>query len=124
MRSVISKKASFQNLRVWQEAHKLTLETYKVIREFPKEEKFILTDQIRRAVISIPNNIAEGKGRRSNKELSRFLYIARGSLEEVRYLLILSKDLRYLDENNYKLLEDRLNSVGKLLNAFINSIRS
>ena len=77
----------FRDLLVWQKAHKFVLKVYYIIDKFPQKERFNLSDQLRRASVSIPTNIAEGMGRYSKKELKRFLIIARGSTEEVRYLL-------------------------------------
>jgi len=74
------------------------LEIYKLTRNFPKDERFRIVDQICRAAISVPTNIAEGTGRHSKKEFLQFLYIARGSVEEIKYLLLLAKDLNYLKQ--------------------------
>ncbi|MCK8816014.1 four helix bundle protein [Natroniella sulfidigena] len=113
----------FEKLKVWQKSHELVLEVYETIDSFPKSERFGLIDQIKRAVTSIPNNIAEGTGRNTSKELLRFLYVARGSLEEIKYLLILSRDLGYIEEDLYSNLKKDANIVGKLLNGFINSVK-
>ncbi|MCB9077078.1 MAG: four helix bundle protein [Anaerolineaceae bacterium] len=85
----------FQQLEVWQEAHKLTLLVYKITKAFPSEEKFGLVSQMRRAAVSVPANIVEGFKRRSQRDKLRFYNIAEGSLEEVKYFFILSKDLNY-----------------------------
>ena len=90
------------NLIVWQKSHELTLKIYQITQSFPKDELFGLTSQIRRASISIPSNIVEGKARGSNKDFKRFLLIARGSLEELKYQLLLARDLKYVDELKYK----------------------
>ncbi len=120
--AIENKKNGFEKLEVWQEAHKLTLEIYKVTDKFPKSERFSLTDQIRRVAVSISNNIAEKKGRITDKELLNFLYIARGLLEEIKYLLILAKDLDYLNKEKYNFLAKKSSSVGRLLNGFINAV--
>ena len=96
----------FKKLNVWQEAHQLVLNVYKETMNFPKEEIYCLTSQIRRAVISIANNIAEGCGRNSKKELYNFLNISMGSSSEVEYLLLLSYDLDYLNDNYITLNND------------------
>jgi four helix bundle protein len=83
----------FTELRVWQRSHALALEVYRLTQGFPREERFGLTSQLRRAVASVPTNIAEGSKRRSNIEYARFLNIAEGSLAETEYLLMLSRDL-------------------------------
>ncbi|WP_018249165.1 four helix bundle protein [Orenia marismortui] len=119
----VAYKDNFKNLKLWQEAHKLVLEIYQITADFPKEERYGLTDQFRRAVVSIPNNIVEGKGRKTNKELLKFAYISRGSLEEVKYLLILSKDLGYIEDKSYNHLFKQTNLIGKLLNGFINAFK-
>lgn len=92
---------SFQDLNIWQEAHRLALEVYRITKLFPKEEIYGLISQLRRAAISIPSNIAEGMGRNTTKELLNFIYNARGSLSEVLYYLILSKDLGYINLINF-----------------------
>ena len=115
---------TFQNLKVWQVAHKLVLEIYNITKQFPDNERFRLTDQICRSAISIAANIAEGKGRNTLKEYIQFLYNARGSLEETKYHLILSKDLGYINENKFKELIAGYNQVGKMLNGLINSLKT
>ncbi len=114
---------SFRDLKVWKEAHQFVLNIYKITSEFPKIELYGLTSQIRRASSSIPANIAEGFGRFSTKEYIQFLIIARGSLEEVNYFLILSKDLTYITETNYQLLSKQTDNIGKMINGLINSLR-
>ena len=86
----------FKSQVIWQRSHKLTVEIYKETKKFPKEEIYGLTSQIRRAVSSIPTNIAEGCGRRTNAELANFLNIASGSASEVEYELLLAKELGYI----------------------------
>jgi len=112
-----------KELSVWKESHKLALEIYKLTRNFPTDERFRLVDQICRAATSVPTNIAEGTGRRSKNEFLQFLYIARGSVEETKYLLLLAKDLDYLNRTAYLDLQERCNKVGKMLNGLISSIR-
>jgi four helix bundle protein len=104
MRQVLNNKQqveSWMDLDVWKIAHNLTLKLYEMTKSFPSEERFRLTDQICRAATSIPTNIAEGKGRTSLREYLQFLSIARGSVEEVKYLLLLSRDLSYVSESAY-----------------------
>lgn len=110
-------------MEVWQEAHKLAIEVYKLARQFPRGERFRYTDQICRAPTSIPTNVAEGTGRYGKQDFKHFLYIARGSLEETKYLLLLGKDLGFVTQEDYNHLRDRCDSVGKLLNGLINSLR-
>ncbi|MBK7105193.1 MAG: four helix bundle protein [Ignavibacteriae bacterium] len=113
------KSQKFTDLIVWQKAHQLVLEVYKETRNFPKEEIYGLTSQMRRAAISIPANIAEGFVKKGIKDKIRFFNISQGSLEELKYYLILSKDLRYCEINELILLSDE---IGKLLNGYINGI--
>ncbi len=102
--------------------HNLTLECYLVTKNFPKEEIYGLTQQIRRSSASIPTNIAEGCGRNSDKELIRYLRIAMGSACELEYQMILAKDLKYINDDFYLILEDKIVQIKKMLNAFINKI--
>jgi len=115
---------SFQDLNIWKEAHWLALEIYKVTKKFPKEEIFGLISQIRRAAVSVPANIAEGMGRNTTKELLSFTYNSRGSLSEVIYYLILSKDLGYLDEATFEGLYKRYNGLAAGINAFIAKLKT
>jgi four helix bundle protein len=87
----------FRKLKVWEKAHSETLKIYTITENFPKEEIFGLTSQLRRSAASIPTNIAEGCGRGTRMELSQFLQVAMGSASEMEYLLILAKELNYLD---------------------------
>lgn len=109
-------------LIVWQKAHELVLKTYEITKDFSKDEQFGLTSQVRRAAVSIPSNIVEGKARGSNKELKRFLLIARGSLEEVKYQMLLAKDLHYIDEIKYKEIYNVMDEVGKYLGGLIRKL--
>ncbi len=99
---------NFQELSIWQRSHLLTLKIYSVIKNFPKDEMFGLTAQMRRSSASIPSNIAEGCGRNSNPEMRRFLIIATGSTSELEYQLLLCKDLQYLSETSCKELQSEL----------------
>jgi four helix bundle protein len=115
---------SFQDLNIWKEAHSLVLEVYRVTKEFPKTEMFGLISQLRRASSSVPANIAEGMGRHTTKELLSFIYNSRGSLTEVIYHLILSKDLGYLRNNDFDNLYQRYNGLAKGMNVFISKLRN
>ena len=115
---------NWQDLIVWQESHQFVQDVYKCLKSFPKEEMFGIISQIKRAVVSIPTNIVEGQSKNSNKEFVRFLYISRGSLEEVKYLLLLSKDLGFLSNKYYKMLIDKAFRIGFLLNALIKSLKT
>jgi four helix bundle protein len=103
---------NFQDLIVWQKAHQFVLSVYRISREFPREEIYGLTSQFRRAAISVPANIAEGFKKKGRLDKVRFMNVAQGSLEECRYYLILTKDLRYADPLE---LFGQLEEVSKLL---------
>ena len=120
---VMGKINSFHDLEIWQLSHRLVLDIYKVIESFPKKEEYRLTSQLIRAATSIPTNIAEGMGRYSRKEFIKFLIIARGSVEECKYLILLSNDLQYIDEYAYHNFKDKLDIVGKMINSLITSLR-
>jgi four helix bundle protein len=87
---------NYKELKVWEKAHPFTLQVYEATKNFPKEELYSLTNQLRRSAASVPANIAEGCGKKSNLELAHYLNIALGSSNESEYLLLLSKDLGYL----------------------------
>ena len=113
---------STDKLLVWQKAHLLVLKIYEATSTFPKEEIWGLTSQIRRAAISVPSNIVEGKARGSRKDFSRFLLIARGSLEEVKYQSLLAKELKYMNGEQYEEITGMIDNVGKLLNGLIRKV--
>lgn len=113
---------SYRDLKVWQRAHHHTLFVYRISSAFPSEESYGLTSQLRRASSSIGLNIVEGKNRNTTKEFRHFLYMARGSNEELHYLLLLTKDLGYLDENSYLEATMKCEEVGKMLNGLIKSL--
>lgn len=114
---------SFRELGVWQKAHALVLDAYRVTARFPSEEKYGITSQVRRAGASVAANIAEGFGRRSTKEFLQCSAIANGSLEEVRYFLLLSNDLGYLAEEESERFDTRCDSVGQMIGALTRSLR-
>lgn len=114
----------FEELEVWKEAHQLTLSIYKETKNFPKEEKFRLIDQICRSASSIPSNIVEGNSRAHKPEFIQFLYIAKGSLEETKYHLLLSRDLGYIKEEKYNQLFEQCNKVGSLLGGLLRYLKS
>jgi len=114
---------SFRDLEVWKRAHRVVLDVYRLSNPFPRSEQFGVVSQLRRAAYSIPANIAEGFGRRSTKELLQFLAIANGSLEELRYFLLLSQDLRYLFPVDHEKLEGDLKAVAQMLEALAKSLR-
>lgn len=114
---------SWHDLLVWQKAHAATLEVYHLTKTFPAEERYRLTDQLCRAASSVPTNIAEGKGRGSLAEFCQFLIIARGSIEETRYLLLLAKDLGLLTPETHAALEAKYTEVSKMTNALLRSLK-
>ncbi len=114
-------KGSFEDLLVWQKAHKFVLSIYKLTSSFPKDELFGLTSQFRRAALSIAANIAEGYKKKGVKDKLRFYNISQGSIEECRYYLILSRDLNYAQTDNLKL---DLEEVSKMLESYMKSMRN
>lgn len=114
--------ATYKKLIVWQKSYKLSLEIYKITREFPKDELYGLTSQLRRASVSIPSNIAEGNVRNSRKEYIQFLHIALGSSVEVQTQLSISHDLNYLKTKDYDEIISLLEEIIKMLNAIIKKL--
>ncbi len=112
----------FKKFEVWQLSHQLTLKIYTSTKNFPKEEIFGLTSQIRRSFASIGYNISEGSGRNSDKEFANFINIALGSSNEAENRLILAKDLKYINENDYQNLLKELTTVKKKLVALWNRL--
>ena len=111
---------NYTDLEVWKYSRGLVKLVYILTKSFPKEELYGLTNQIRRSVVSVPSNIAEGIGRQSNKETIHFLFIAKSSLQEVETQLYLSYDLEYISEEELKNILEKVISSKKLLNGFIN----
>lgn len=111
--------SSFQQLNVWKKAHQLVLRVYELTGSYPKDERFGLISQMRRAAVSVPANIAEGFKRRGYREKTRFYNIAEGSLEELKYFFILSSDLGYLHSNQDEL--DQADEIGRMLHGLIAS---
>lgn len=120
----MEKTRTFKELIVWQKAHQLVLNIYKITKDFPKEEVYALTSQVRRASVSIAANIAEGYKKKTKPHKLSFLNISEGSLEEVKYYLILSKDLDYISENTFQKLEALSEEVGKILTGYSNAIKN
>lgn len=112
---------SFEKLKVWQEAEKLVIDVYHLLDGFPRFEKFALCDQIRRAIVSVPSNIAEGSGRRSLKEQIHFLEIAYGSLMETYNQLLIAIDLTYITEESVEAIKPSIDAVAKMINGLSNS---
>jgi four helix bundle protein len=117
------KTRNFRDLEIWQKAMELTHQIYKATKTFPKEETFGLTSQLRRAAVSIPSNIAEGRGRLSDKAFLIFIGHARGSLYEVQTQLELAHGLGYLKEAEAKQIVGNCAELSRKLNAFLNKLK-
>lgn len=115
---------TFRDLKCWQKAFDLTVAVYAATRAFPKEELFALSNQLRRAAISVMSNIAEGKGRLSDKDSLRFFGNARGSLFEIESQIDIAERLRYISAADARAIRSQTSEVGKLLNGLIRSFTS
>lgn len=113
----------FRNLKVWERAHEFVVAVYKLTSGFPKCEQYGLTSQIQRTAVSIVANIAEGCGRGSDADFARFLQMSIGSAFEVDALLLVSRDLKYLDESQYAGIAPNLGELKRMLNALLQSVR-
>ena len=120
----MTKIESFYDLTVWQRGHQLLLAAYRATRTFPKDEQFALTSQLRRALVSITSNIAEGFSRQTIKDKINFYHIALGSCTEVQNQLLIAKDLGYIGAQLYDELYEQSVEVHKMLNALIKSLRN
>jgi four helix bundle protein len=120
MQNTTRKVERFTDLMTWQESHQAVLSIYRITKKFPKDELFGLTSQVRRSAVSITSNIAEGFGRHTFKDKVHFYYQARGSMTELRNQLIISKDISYISDAEYKELETRLDNAQRLLHGLIN----
>lgn len=115
---------NYKELRVWQKSYQLCLDIYKITKEFPKEERYTLTPQIRRAVLSIPSNIAEGYGRKTTREYIQHLFIAYGSHCELETQIILCGDLGYIENEKLKKVQEDIGEVERMLKALIKSLET
>jgi len=113
---------AFENLNAWQESRKLVISVYQLLDKFPKFEKYALCDQIRRSIVSVPSNIAEGSGRVSIKEQLHFYEIAYGSLMETYNQLILAADLKYIGEQNLEDMRPQIDIVARMMNGLRSSL--
>lgn len=113
---------NYRDLQVWTKAHNLTLGLYRVSQRFPREEIYGITGQLRRAAVSIGANLAEGCGRRTSRELARFVRIALGSASELDYHLLLSRDLGFMTADEFTSASAALTEVRKMLTSFLNSV--
>ena len=113
----------FENLKVWQKAMDLVTQIYEETKNLPEKEAYGLTSQMRRASVSIPSNIAEGKGRFHNKERIQFNYMARGSVYELITLIQVAKNLKYLNPSKTEILIKLCQEISAMLNGLIQSIK-
>jgi four helix bundle protein len=113
----------FKDLIAWQKAVEMVTEVYKLTDNFPKREVYSLTDQIRRAAVSVPSNIAEGQGHHNNREFLHFLRHSSGSLAELETRLCIAEKLGYAEAASIAQLLERVHEVGRILNGLIGSIR-
>ncbi len=114
----------YKNLTVWKESIKFTKEIYKVTCTFPDSEQFGITNQMRRAAVSIASNIAEGYGRQSNTDLIRFLHMSLGSINEIDTQIIIASEIGYLTEEQTAYLSNKIYELSKMMNALINTRKS
>ena len=115
---------SFTDLNAWREAHTLVLEIYRITKQFPKEEQFGLTNQIRRAGVSITSNIAEGFSRNSYREKVQFYSMSLGSLTEVQNQLLIARDIGYIETDIFQKVAAQSVAVNKLINGLIKSSKA
>ncbi len=115
---------TYKDLRAWQKADELAFVIYKTTKSFPKDELFGLTSQIRRSALSIPTNLVEGYARRGDKELTRFINISIGSMNETEYLLDFSRRLGYLSKQEYEKIEELRKEAARLLWRFYKKVSS
>jgi four helix bundle protein len=113
---------NYRDLQVWNKAHSLTLDLYRLSQRFPREELYGITGQLRRAAVSIGANLAEGCGRRTSTELARFVRIALGSASELDYHLLLPRDLEFMSGDDFMRVEKHLTEVRKMLTSFLSSV--
>jgi four helix bundle protein len=113
---------NYRDLQVWNKAHRLTLDLYRLTKDFPRDEQYGLTNQLRRSALSIGSNLAEGCGRRTSTELARFVRIAMGSASELDYQILVSRDLGFMKDEDFNASISSLTEVRKMLFAFLSSV--
>ncbi|PIU14206.1 four helix bundle protein [bacterium (Candidatus Gribaldobacteria) CG08_land_8_20_14_0_20_39_15] len=123
MNQEAGKIKSFTDLMAWQEGHKLVLDVYKITKQFPKEEQFGLTNQLRRAAVSITSNIAEGFSRNSYKEKLQFYYVSLGSTTETQNQLLIARNLQYITEKTFSEIAGQAVKVNKITNGLLKKTR-
>ena len=114
----------YRNLKVWQRSHGFVLDVYRLTHQFPADERFGLTSQIRRSAVSIPANIAEGSARGSDSDFARFMTIAIGSATEMDYHLLLARDLEFIEAAAYQKVAAELTEIRKMLNGFLQKLKA
>jgi four helix bundle protein len=114
---------NYRDLLAWQKAMALVKSVYEVTREFPRTERFTLTDQVRRAAISVPSNVAEGQARRSPREFAHYVRLALGSLAELDTQLVIARELGYVNGSASEAVEAQVVEVRKMLNGLLSSLR-
>ena len=114
----------FRKLAVWEKSHQVVLKIYRIAADFPTDEKYGLARQMQRAASSIPTNIAEGCGHKSDPEFARYLQLAAASASELEYQLLLAKDLGYLEEDKYRDITAAVEELKKMLASFIRRVRA
>jgi len=117
----VDKIKSFTDLDAWKEGHKLVLMIYEITKQFPKDELFGLTSQIRRCAVSVTSNIAEGFSRSSYKEKAHFYFISLGSTTELQNQLLISRDIKYINEDKFAVIAEKTIKVHKIINGLIKS---
>ena len=115
---------NYKDLTVWKRAYQLCLTVYSATKEFPREERYGLISQIRRAAVSIPGNIAEGHGRKSKAEYIQFLYVAYGSICELETQVMLADDLKYAGEGSLRRVQEDIGDVERMLKGLIKSLKN
>jgi four helix bundle protein len=120
----MAKIKNYRDLLVWQKSMDMTVMLYRIVKNLPKEEIYSLSDQMRRAAMSIPSNIAEGFGRNSTKEYIHFLYITKGSVCELETQLMLCVKIKYLTETEIQPIMDLLDEIGKMITTIIKTINA
>lgn len=113
---------SVEELEVFKEAHKLTIDIYKLTKKFPEEEKYGIISQMKRAAFSVAANLMEGSHRINKKEYKQFAGISKGSIGELKYYLLLTKDLKYISDDDYLTLKERAENISKMLSGLIRSL--
>ena len=114
---------SYKDLKAWQKGMKLVVEVYRITQNFPRHEIYGLTSQLRRAAVSVPSNIAEGKGRYSDREFIQFLRHARGSLLEIETQVLIAQELEYIQQEQTSRVLDLTAETGKIVNGLISAFK-